>query len=107
MTSDLAFAGVDGPRTGARRVLGCYVDRLHAAAEHDAALGTAFMRVAGLVDPPSALLRPRVVVSVLRPRRPRLLGADLQLRAPHRPLLRWNTGGIMRSHTSLQPGRTR
>ncbi|HEY6556467.1 MAG TPA: AAA family ATPase [Polyangiaceae bacterium] len=40
--------------------------RLHAAAAHDARLGTAFVRVSGLVDDPAALLNPRVALHVLR-----------------------------------------
>jgi hypothetical protein len=43
-----------------------YLARLHAAAAHDADLATAFLRVAGLVAPPQSLLRPGVVLRVLR-----------------------------------------
>ncbi|WP_199522501.1 NAD(P)/FAD-dependent oxidoreductase [Geodermatophilus marinus] len=63
---DLAFPGVEGRRTAKTRVLGAYVDRLHAAAETDAALATAFLRVAALVDPPTALVGPGTVLRVLR-----------------------------------------
>jgi 2-polyprenyl-6-methoxyphenol hydroxylase-like FAD-dependent oxidoreductase len=66
---DLAFPGVEGRRTVGMRVLGAYVNRLQAGAAHDARLGRAFLRVAGLVDPPQALLRPGVVARALRPRR--------------------------------------
>jgi 2-polyprenyl-6-methoxyphenol hydroxylase-like FAD-dependent oxidoreductase len=66
---DLAFPGVEGRRTVGMRVLGAYVARLQAGAAHDARLGRAFLRVAGLVDPPQALLRPGVVARALRPRR--------------------------------------
>jgi 2-polyprenyl-6-methoxyphenol hydroxylase-like FAD-dependent oxidoreductase len=66
---DLSFPGVEGRRTVGMRVLGSYVTRLQAAAAHDAQLGRAFLRVAGLVDPPQTLLRPGVVAGALRPRR--------------------------------------
>ena len=63
---DLAFPAVEGPRTPKTRILGAYVDRLHAAAATDTDLATAFVRVAALVDPPTALMRPRIVLRVLR-----------------------------------------
>lgn len=65
--ADLSFPGVAGPRPRRLRVLGAYIRRLHAAAAQDASLGAAFMRVSGLVDSPTALLRPGVVGRVLRP----------------------------------------
>ena len=66
---DLSFPGVEGRRTLKTRMLGAYVARLQAGAERDARLGRAFLRVAGLVDPPQTLLRPNVVARALRPRR--------------------------------------
>ena len=63
---DLAFPGVEGRRTPETRVLGAYVDRLHAAAATDADLAAAFLRVAALVDPPTALMNPRIALRVLR-----------------------------------------
>jgi len=64
--ADLAFPGIPGHRSWPQRFIGSYIARLHAAAEHDARLATAFVRVSGLVDQPSALLRPGVVLRVLR-----------------------------------------
>jgi 2-polyprenyl-6-methoxyphenol hydroxylase-like FAD-dependent oxidoreductase len=63
---DLAFAGVQGRRTVKVRLVNAYLARLHAAAAHDAGLASAFMRVAGLVAPPQSLLRPGIVLRVLR-----------------------------------------
>jgi 2-polyprenyl-6-methoxyphenol hydroxylase-like FAD-dependent oxidoreductase len=63
---DLLFPGVPGHRTPKTRLLGAYLGRLHAAAEDDAQLATAFMRVAGLVDPPQSLLRPGIALRVAR-----------------------------------------
>jgi hypothetical protein len=65
--ADLSLPGVPGHRSFSQRSIGSYIARLHAAAEHDASLAIAFVRVSGLVDPPSALLRPRVLLRVLRP----------------------------------------
>jgi 2-polyprenyl-6-methoxyphenol hydroxylase-like FAD-dependent oxidoreductase len=63
---DLAFPGVEGRRTAKTRLVNAYLARLHAAAAHDAHLATAFIRVAGLVAPPQSLLRPGIVLRVLR-----------------------------------------
>jgi 2-polyprenyl-6-methoxyphenol hydroxylase-like FAD-dependent oxidoreductase len=63
---DLVFPGVPGRRTLKVRLVSAYLTRLHAAAAHDAHLATTFVRVAGLVAPPQSLLRPGIVVRVLR-----------------------------------------
>jgi 2-polyprenyl-6-methoxyphenol hydroxylase-like FAD-dependent oxidoreductase len=56
--ADLAFPGVPGPRTGQVRMLNIYLSALLAAATRDVALGTAFIRVMGLLDRAAGLLRP-------------------------------------------------
>jgi 2-polyprenyl-6-methoxyphenol hydroxylase-like FAD-dependent oxidoreductase len=63
--ADLSFPEVEGTRTPASRLLGRYVRRLQAGAEHDARLGRAFLRVTSLMDPPSALFRPSVLVRAM------------------------------------------
>ncbi|MGH3661443.1 MAG: FAD-dependent oxidoreductase [Micromonosporaceae bacterium] len=63
---DLNFPGVEGPRSLKTRLGNAYMARLHAAAAHDASITAAFFRVAGLVDPPQALMRPELVFRVLR-----------------------------------------
>lgn len=70
MTSgaDLEHPSVPGRRTVGQRLLGRYVRRLHAAAEHDAGVTLAFLQVSGLVKPPPALLRPSILTRVLRRR---------------------------------------
>jgi hypothetical protein len=55
---DLAFPGVKGDRSAAVAVVNAYLGRLLAAAERDAALSLAFVRVAALLEPPPALMRP-------------------------------------------------
>jgi 2-polyprenyl-6-methoxyphenol hydroxylase-like FAD-dependent oxidoreductase len=64
--ADLAFPGVEGRRTPKTRLLNAYVGRLHATAATDGDVATAFFRVAGLLDPPTALLAPRIALRVLR-----------------------------------------
>jgi 2-polyprenyl-6-methoxyphenol hydroxylase-like FAD-dependent oxidoreductase len=63
---DLAFPGVPGRRTLRLRLISAHLTRLHAAAAHDAHLAIAFTRVAGLVAPPQSLLRPGIVLRVVR-----------------------------------------
>ncbi|GAA4705992.1 FAD-dependent oxidoreductase [Phytohabitans rumicis] len=63
---DLDFPGVAGPRPWRVRLFNAYLTRVQYAATKDAVVTTAFMRVAGLVDRPSALLRPSLVARVLR-----------------------------------------
>nr|WP_155074304.1 FAD-binding monooxygenase [Streptomyces taklimakanensis] len=67
--SDLGYSGVAGRRTPKVRAINAYVAMLQDAAVHDPELSRAFIRVAGLVDPPQALLRPRTFLRVLRARR--------------------------------------
>jgi 2-polyprenyl-6-methoxyphenol hydroxylase-like FAD-dependent oxidoreductase len=64
--ADLGYAGVEGRRTAKVRMINAYIARLQLAAVHDASLTNAFMRVAGLIDEPTALLRPGTVLRVLR-----------------------------------------
>jgi 2-polyprenyl-6-methoxyphenol hydroxylase-like FAD-dependent oxidoreductase len=73
---DLAFPRVVGQRTMQMRLLNGYLAKLLAGAAHDHRLGRAFLRVAGLVDPPQALLAPGVATRVLR------LGPRRSQRAP-------------------------
>jgi hypothetical protein len=85
--ADLSFPGVVGRRTVGMRVLGAYVARLQAGAARDARLGRAFLRVAGLVDPPQALLRPGVVARTLRPLPGTAADADPAIRSSDRATL--------------------
>ena len=63
---DLAFPGVEGPRPLKVKMGNAYMAKLHAAATVDGRFTEAFFRAAGLVDPPSALMRPSLVLGVLR-----------------------------------------
>ena len=66
--SDLAMPGVEGPRPWGMRASGWYVDRVLGAAERDPEVARRFLRVAGLLDPPTALFSPSVVGRVLAAR---------------------------------------
>jgi 2-polyprenyl-6-methoxyphenol hydroxylase-like FAD-dependent oxidoreductase len=65
--SDLGFQGVRGRRTLKVRMGNAYIPRLLQAAVTDGTLSRAFLRTAGLVDPPQALMRPDVISRVLLP----------------------------------------
>jgi 2-polyprenyl-6-methoxyphenol hydroxylase-like FAD-dependent oxidoreductase len=69
--ADLALPEVAGARPWPARVLDAYLRRVQLAAHHDPAVARAFLRVANLVDRPSALLRPRVVGGAVAPGRRR------------------------------------
>ena len=78
--ADLRFPSVQGPRTAKVRLVNAYLARFHVAAATDPVLGRAFLRVVNLMDRPEGLLRPTIVMRVLRsnlrraatrPRRPR------------------------------------
>jgi 2-polyprenyl-6-methoxyphenol hydroxylase-like FAD-dependent oxidoreductase len=64
--SDMAMPGVEGDRPLSMRLSSRYVDLLLTAAERDPEVARRFMRVAGLVDEPSALVAPGLVGRVLR-----------------------------------------
>jgi 2-polyprenyl-6-methoxyphenol hydroxylase-like FAD-dependent oxidoreductase len=64
--ADLRFPGVEGRRTAKVRMVNGYLERLHVAAEHDAAVGRAFLRVINMIDPPQRLMSPGTALRVLR-----------------------------------------
>jgi hypothetical protein len=65
VTADLRFPHVVGKRTGAVKFLNWYIGRLHRVAARDAKAGTAFLRVANLIDPPQRLFAPGLAAKVL------------------------------------------
>lgn len=73
LSGDLALPQVPGQLPRVARATNAYVERVMTAAEHDAALTEQFLKVTGFLDPPSHLLRPKVVRSAFlanRRRRP-------------------------------------
>lgn len=63
---DLAYPEVEGRRSLQVRIGNAYMARLHRAATVDGDVVEAFMRVAGLVDPPQSVMRPSIALKVLR-----------------------------------------
>jgi len=68
--ADLRHPAVAGPRPAGFRMGNAYLDRLVAAAHHDARVADTFVRVAALIDPPRALFRPATIRRVLNGRAP-------------------------------------
>jgi 2-polyprenyl-6-methoxyphenol hydroxylase-like FAD-dependent oxidoreductase len=66
--ADLGFPDVTGRRSVKTWLGNAYIPRLQAAAANDARLSEAFLRTAGLVDPPQALMRPGIIARVLTSR---------------------------------------
>jgi 2-polyprenyl-6-methoxyphenol hydroxylase-like FAD-dependent oxidoreductase len=66
---DTAFPEVAAPRPMMVRVMNSYMARLQAAATLDGVVTRTFMRVAGLVEPPTALMRPGMMFRVFRGRK--------------------------------------
>jgi 2-polyprenyl-6-methoxyphenol hydroxylase-like FAD-dependent oxidoreductase len=78
--SDLALPEVEGKRPVSMRVTNAYLDRVLAAAETDVTVAQDFLRVMGMVAPPSTLMRPafvaRVAAHARRGRKPRQPAPD-------------------------------
>lgn len=73
--ADLALPQVQGRRSVRTRLANRYTQRLLAAAESDIVITEAFFRVMNLIDPPSRLLRPKVMfraVAAQQRRRPHI-----------------------------------
>ena len=66
--ADLAHPGVQGDRTAAIRLINGYVARVFRAGHADPEVARAFLEVANLLAPPTALFRPSLVWRVLRAR---------------------------------------
>jgi 2-polyprenyl-6-methoxyphenol hydroxylase-like FAD-dependent oxidoreductase len=63
---DLRFPEVAGRRQPADRLVNAYLGRLRAAASVDPAIGTVYLRVVNMVDPPTRLLAPGTIIRVAR-----------------------------------------
>jgi hypothetical protein len=65
-SSDLRLPAVQGHRTVKTRVTNRYLRSFFRAAQHDDALGLAFLRVLNLLAPPTTLMTPSVIRRVVR-----------------------------------------
>ncbi|OBA82081.1 2-polyprenyl-6-methoxyphenol hydroxylase-like oxidoreductase [Mycobacterium sp. 1164966.3] len=64
--SDLALPQIAGKRPLSIRIINAYLDRVLAAAETDPAVVQQFLQSMNLLDPPSHLLRPSIMLRVLK-----------------------------------------
>jgi 2-polyprenyl-6-methoxyphenol hydroxylase-like FAD-dependent oxidoreductase len=71
VSSDLALPQIAGHRSASVRISNTYLDRVLTAAETDAAVAQQFLRLINLLDPPSQLLRPPMMLRVLKKSRKR------------------------------------
>ncbi len=62
---DLALPEIAGHRPLSLRLTNRYVARLQRIAEHDPVVASAFLRVAGLLAPPSVMMSPRIVAKAI------------------------------------------
>jgi hypothetical protein len=62
--ADLSLPEVEGPRPLPLRLANRYVDRLHTAAESDLVVAEQFTKVVALVDPPTRLLQPQMMIRI-------------------------------------------
>jgi 2-polyprenyl-6-methoxyphenol hydroxylase-like FAD-dependent oxidoreductase len=67
---DLGYPEVEGPRPLMVKIVNAYMAKLQAAATRDPEVTRKFMRVAGMVDAPTAILRPGMMLRVLRNGKP-------------------------------------
>lgn len=67
--SDLALPEVEGRRTYTSKVTNAYIERVLTTAESDPWVLEKFLLVTGMLEPPSALMRPAVIRRVARKRR--------------------------------------
>jgi hypothetical protein len=65
-SADLGYEGVEGERTPDVVMANAFVARLQNAAVYDSVLSNAFIRAAGLIDPPQAMMHPNVFARVMR-----------------------------------------
>jgi 2-polyprenyl-6-methoxyphenol hydroxylase-like FAD-dependent oxidoreductase len=66
VSGDLALPEVDGARPLQLRIMNAFTERLLRVAERDSVVATAFGNVVGMVEPPPHLMRPAVLLRVLR-----------------------------------------
>ncbi|TDV41017.1 2-polyprenyl-6-methoxyphenol hydroxylase-like FAD-dependent oxidoreductase [Actinophytocola oryzae] len=62
---DLALPEIEGHRPLSVRLVNRYVARLQRIAEHDPVVAATFLRVAGLLAPPSSMMAPRILARAL------------------------------------------
>jgi len=61
---DLNLPELEGPRPLAVRIINRHIDRLQTAAESDLVVAEQFTKVIALIDPPTRLLHPKIMIRV-------------------------------------------
>jgi 2-polyprenyl-6-methoxyphenol hydroxylase-like FAD-dependent oxidoreductase len=74
--ADLALPEIDGHRPLSMRLVNRYVDRLQSVGEYDVEVAEQFASVVGLMDPPSRLMRPKMLMAAARRRRPPVVAQE-------------------------------
>jgi pimeloyl-ACP methyl ester carboxylesterase/2-polyprenyl-6-methoxyphenol hydroxylase-like FAD-dependent oxidoreductase len=84
VNGDLALPEVTGRRPFSVRLANAYTKRLRERATEDGELTAAFVRVAGMLEPPNRLLRPAIAARAFGPRRRDPVWPGRPLRGPVR-----------------------
>jgi 2-polyprenyl-6-methoxyphenol hydroxylase-like FAD-dependent oxidoreductase len=66
--SDLALPEVVGPRSMSMRITNAYLERVLSAAETDPVVAEQFLRVIGMIDPPTGLMGPSAAIRIAKAR---------------------------------------
>ena len=83
--NDLRLPHVEGRRTRMGQFMNWYIGKLHIAAQSDAELSVAFLRVVNMIAPPTAIMHPRMMLRILRGTKARRLPTPLDVRAARMP----------------------
>ncbi|UVS81498.1 NAD(P)/FAD-dependent oxidoreductase [Actinokineospora sp. UTMC 2448] len=76
VSGDLGYPEVEGERTLKVRMGNAFMAKVQAAMTRDSAVTGAFMRVAGMVESPASLMRPGMLLRILRNGKPAAAPAD-------------------------------
>lgn len=69
---DFRFPETTGSKALGTDLINRYIGCVHRASHHDPVIGTAFLRVMNLIEPPRSLFHPRILWHLLRSRSRRL-----------------------------------
>lgn len=64
--ADFRFPGTEGEKAASVDIINAYVTKVHRATHHDPLVQREFLKVMNLLQPPSSLFHPKVLIRVLR-----------------------------------------
>ncbi len=64
--TDLSFPDIKGKRTPLVRFLNWYISKLHVAAQYDAQVSIAFLKVINMIAPPPSMMQPGIMWRILK-----------------------------------------